>query len=461
MQLKSKVLIFASVITLLALTGIQSYLIYNTYELKKKAFVVDAKTAVGKVYRTPTMDSLMWTYRYDFLDKIQEYKSNEITKTDVLDSLKKKTTAINGTFLELYNEGMSGNSLKSEIKFRQMVSHISMVDNLGNKDSFLNEIKNDSIFLFGENYRAEDGVRINNATWTQEHEYLKDGVAIPYFLEFKTHTFIDVLDENEIMLEELSGILIAATLLFIFVVSLLYYSIQNLFKQKRLADIKTDFINNITHELKTPLSTLSLATETLTGSFAEDDKVLAKETVQIINRQNVRLQKLIDQVVESSLGYREIQLSKEEFNCTIFLNELINDYQLPLNTSVEISKKIDNTGILMVADKFYLGTAIINLLNNAIKYGGTRLEISYTLNTKNDSHLINIRDNGIGISEKYQKHIFHKFYRVSEKDTHNYKGLGLGLYYTSQIIKAHNGVISVTSSEDKGATFSIQIPFAL
>ncbi|GHC50283.1 sensor histidine kinase [Ulvibacter litoralis] len=460
MQLKSKVLIFASVITLLALTGIQSYLIYNTYELKKKAFVVDAKAEVGKVYRTPTIDSLMWTYRYHFLDKIQEYKSNKISKEAVIDSLKKKTSAINGRFLELYNEGMSGNSLQSEIKFRQMVSHISMVDNLGKKDNFLNEAKKDSIFLFGEDYRATDGVRINNATWTQEHEYVLDGVSIPYFLEFKTHIFIDVLDENKIMLKELSGILIAAVLLFIFVVSLLYYSIQNLFKQKRLADIKTDFINNITHELKTPLSTLSLATETLTGSFVENDTILAKETVQIINRQNVRLQKLIDQVVESSLGYREIQLSNEEFNCSIFLNELINDYELPLNSSVVISKKIDNTGILMVADKFFLGTAIINLLNNAIKYGGTELEISYTVDTKKDAHIINIKDNGIGISEKYQKHIFHKFYRVSEKDTHNYKGLGLGLYYTSQIIKAHNGTITVHSSINNGATFSIQIPLA-
>jgi signal transduction histidine kinase len=303
----------------------------------------------------------------------------------------------------------------------------------------------------GENFAQNDGLLINNSTWQDDQSPIK--------LNFQSSIFMNISDWDAIMLKELSGLLILSSLLFLFVVSLLYYSIQNLMKQKRLAEIKTDFINNITHELKTPLSTLSLATKTLTSEHANGNKEIADGAVQIIERQNTRLQKLIDQVLQSSLGYQEIQLSKETFNGSVFINELLDDYLLSINSSeIKVQRNIDSTGIAIEADKFYLSTAIINLLNNAIKYGGTELTVSYGIDKADSTHFISIKDNGIGISPKYQRFIFEKFYRVSEKDTHNYKGLGLGLYYTKQIITAHGGSISVKSEANKGSVFTIKIP---
>lgn len=268
---------------------------------------------------------------------------------------------------------------------------------------------------------------------------------------------MDVVNWNTLLIKELSGLFIASSLLLLFVVALLYYSIQNLLKQKRLAEIKTDFINNITHELKTPLSTLSLATRTLTSDYSTN-KEIASEAIGVINRQNARLQKLIDQVLQSSLGYKEIKLHKEEVNASIFLKELVNDYKLSLETDAVVQTELDNTGILLMADVFYLSTAIINLLNNAIKYGGDTIIVRYGILREENMHIISVRDNGIGISEKYQKYIFDKFYRVGEKDVHTFKGLGLGLYYTSQIIKSHHGTISVESRVNKGAEFIIKLP---
>ncbi len=451
MQLKFKGLVAISIFTLIALIGIQGYLIYNTYELKKKTYTIDARNAIAKVYNTKELDSIMWLYRTDFLENLRAYEKGELKEKDLLLNLREKTIEINPGFLQLFNQGLAKEKENYNVKIKKVLTSVTLTDSLENKKEIYNPEDNDTIILLGENFEQNDGLLINNSTWQDDQSPIK--------LNFQSSIFMNISDWDAIMLKELSGLLILSSLLFLFVVSLLYYSIQNLMKQKRLAEIKTDFINNITHELKTPLSTLSLATKTLTSEHANGNKEIADGAVQIIERQNTRLQKLIDQVLQSSLGYQEIQLSKETFNGSVFINELLDDYLLSINSSeIKVQRNIDSTGIAIEADKFYLSTAIINLLNNAIKYGGTELTVSYGIDKADSTHFISIKDNGIGISPKYQRFIFEKFYRVSEKDTHNYKGLGLGLYYTKQIITAHGGSISVKSEANKGSVFTIKIP---
>ncbi|OAB77959.1 sensor histidine kinase [Cochleicola gelatinilyticus] len=457
MQLKTKGLIIAAVITLLALIAIQGYLIYNSYELKKKTITIDARNAVAKVYNTKEVDSILWLYRNDFLYHLEEYKSGNLTKDKAVEGLQQKAKEINPGFLNLYKQGIESQIPGINIKFKKLVTSITLTNNDGNSETIISEVTPDTILLVGQNFKQEDAMLINNSTWQKDHEFLNNGVPDKFDLTFKSSIYMNVTDWNTILFKELSGLFIVSSLLLLFVVALLYYSIQNLLKQKRLAEIKTDFINNITHELKTPLSTLSLATKTLTSSYAQD-RTIASEAVEVVNRQNIRLQKLIDQVLQSSLGYQEIKLSKEELNGSLFMKQVIEDYRLTLHSEVNIITHIDNTGILLSADNFYLSTAIINLLNNAIKYGGRTLVVSYGIIKEENVHHITVTDDGIGISEKYQKYIFDKFYRVGEKDTHNFKGLGLGLYYTKQIIKAHNGSITVHSRVNHGATFIIKIP---
>jgi len=450
MQLKFKGLVAISIFTLIALIGIQGYLIYNTYELKKKTYTIDARNAIAKVYNTKELDSIMWLYRTDFLENLRAYEKGELKEKDLLLNLREKTIEINPGFLQLFNQGLAKEKENYNVKIKKVLTSVTLTDSLGNKKEIYNPEDNDTIILLGENFAQNDGLLINNSTWQDDQS--------PIRLKYKSSIYMNITDWDAIMLKELSGLLILSSLLFLYVVSLLYYSIQNLMKQKRLAEIKTDFINNITHELKTPLSTLSLATKTLTSEHANGNKEIADNAVQIIERQNTRLQKLIDQVLQSSLGYQEIQLSKETFNSSIFMNELLDDYILSISSEIKLQRNIDSTGIPIEADKFYLSTAIINLLNNAIKYGGNELTASYGIDKMDSTHYISIKDNGIGISPKYQRFIFEKFYRISEKDTHNYKGLGLGLYYTKQIIKAHGGSILVESEGNKGSVFTIKIP---
>ena len=459
--MKFKLLIAISILTLISLVGIQGYLIYNSYELKHKTITIDARNAIARIYTSPKIDSIAWLYRNNFLSNLEAYKNNEISKDDLLDSLQEKSKEINPGFLKIFNEGLKTYDADFDIQFKKIVTAISVSDSLGTIETLYPEKRNDTIILLGSSFDQTDALLINNSTWQKDHDVTTENGIETFDLNFKSSIFMNITNWNSLLIRELSTLLVLSTLLFLFVVGLLYYSIQNLLKQKRVAEIKTDFINNITHELKTPLSTLSLATKTLTNNYAKDNKEIFSDAIQVIERQNTRLQNLIDQVLKSSLGYQQIQLQKEPFNVTTFLDDLLNDYELTISKKITIHRTLESTGMLLNGDTFYISTAIINLLNNSIKYGGTTLKVGYFLDTKDNNHTISVADNGIGISVKYHKHIFDKFYRVSEKDTHNYKGLGLGLYYTNQIIKAHNGTINVASGTNEGTTFIVKIPVSI
>jgi len=459
MQLRIKILTFGAIFTLISLTVIQGYLINNTYQLKKKAIIFDARATVAKVYNTKKIDSLMWLYRNDFLIQLNDYKKGIIDKDQVLEKLKTKAKEVNSSFINEYSSAIDKNNQSYYIKFRKVATSIILRDSLNNIETFI-EDKDPPLFLIGEDLYNDEAILINNSTWSKDHEFLIGNKKQLFFLDFKTQVFMSVENWGQKALKQMTGIMFLSSLLFLFVIGLLYYSIRNLIMQKRLADVKTDFINNITHELKTPLSTISIATKTLTNKYVQQNKEIAQDAIQVINRQNIRLQKLIDQVVDNSLGYKGITLTKEPIKMSVFLNNILTDYSLTITDEIAINKDIALSNEELNGDKFYLSTAIINILNNAIKYNGTKVSINYKVNSENNQHIISITDNGIGIPKKHQKFIFDKFYRVNEKDTHNYKGLGLGLYYSSQIVKAHNGTIELITKEKIGSTFIMKIPMS-
>lgn len=452
---KSKALVIGSVFTLIALTVIQGYLIYNTYQLKKKSSLFDARSTIAKIYNTKEVDSIMWLYRNDFISQLKQFKSGEITKTEVLKNLKLKTESINPLFLDLFNSGLEKNDLSYNVKMRITVASIILKDSLKTSSVLLDESES-PIFLLGENFDNDEAILINNSTWNQDFAINETDKIRFDSLMFRAHIYMHVGELEQYIVRQMTGLLLLSCLLFLFVTGILFYSINNLLKLKRISEIKTDFINNITHELKTPLSTLSIATKTLVSSHAQDNPSIAKDAIATINRQNVRLQKLIDQVVNNSVGYNEIVLNKKEIIVSVFLDQIIEDFKLTLPKDIKINKSITGTEYLKV-DKFYISTAVLNILSNAVKYNGTIINVNYNYNPKTNIHIIRIKDNGIGISKNNSRLIFNKFFRVSEKDTHNFKGLGLGLFYTMQIIKAHNGTIEVKSELDKGTEFTIKI----
>lgn len=457
MQIKSNTLVAGAILTLIALTSIQLYLMRNSWDLKKKSITIDARTAIASVYNTPKVDSLMWLYRNDFLDNLEKYEEGEIDSNALLASLKTKCRSINPTFQSLFAEGFSESGVNLNLELKIIPSSIVLSDS-GYSNTIIDS-ESQEIVLLGDDFATEDGILINNSTWQKDHDYVDQADSNQFFnLKFQSQIYMNVNNWEEAMIRDLAGLFVVEFILFAFLVILVYYSIRNLLKQKKIASIKTDFINNITHELKTPLSTLSIATKTLSLQYDENDGKISKNSIEVIDRQSLRLQKLFDQVVDNSVGYKDIELSKEALNASVFLTHLLDDYALALDAGIEVKRKFSASDIFITADKFFLGTAIINILNNAVKYGATVISVDFTVDKKSGEGSIIISDNGIGIDKKYHSSIFEKFYRVAEKDTHNYKGLGLGLYYCHQVLKAHHGSITLNSKLGEGTSFYLNLP---
>ena len=459
---KIKLLIIASILGLIALSIIQGYLINNSYKLEKSAFISETRRSISRLDDlSPSLDKINDVWQDDFLNLVADYYVKTISKEEVLSKLNSRVDSINDSYVRNYKEEVAKKNIGYNLKFKKIVKKIVVLDSINN-DTIFNSISSQPFHLLGEKFNQKDSHKVSNSMWMTDHTFKRkvDGEkmkSITYYLQFETEDRMNIDGWERIVLRRMTSLLLFSIFIFLLVFGLLYYSIKSLITQKKIADIKTDFVNNITHELKTPLATLTLATKMLQKDEAILSSKVANGTISIIERQNKRLQKLIDQVLNNSLGYNEIQLKKEEVNSEEYLNTILDDFMLSIGGhNIEVNRNISNNSKISI-DKFFFTTALFNLLENAVKYSedDVKVEVSSSVN---DSFIISIKDNGIGISSNDQKLVFDKFFRAGDKEIHNVKGLGLGLYYTNQIIKAHKGRIKVKSSVGKGTIFTIEIP---
>ncbi len=239
-----------------------------------------------------------------------------------------------------------------------------------------------------------------------------------------------------------------------------YFITLNNLKQKKLSVIKNDFISNMTHEFKTPISTISLASEMLGDTSISQTPEKQQRYLKMIRDENKRLSVLVESILQTSiLDKGEFKLKLSELDVHEIINTAIN------NTHLLISQRSGNIQTFLKAQKFklqadrvHLTNIIFNLIDNAIKYSKENPEISISTFNTAEGIMIQIKDNGIGISKENQRKIFDKFYRVPTGNVHNVKGFGLGLSYVLAVILKHNGTISVTSELGKGSTFNLHLP---
>ncbi len=250
------------------------------------------------------------------------------------------------------------------------------------------------------------------------------------------------------------------TIIIILVLVFFGYSLNIIIRQKRLSEVKTDFINNMTHELKTPISTIGLSSETLMrGDFTNDPDKL-KRYAGIIYKENKRLEHQVERVLNvAKLDKEQLVLKKEEIDLHELLEEAKENFEInQLEQGGTIELDLQATSGLLTADPVHITNVVYNLLDNAVKYCDKTPEV--VLRTREDKKgiIFEIIDNGIGIKKEDQKMIFDKFYRVPTGNLHNVKGFGLGLYYVKLIIDAHHGKLDLKSSPGKGTSFSILLP---
>lgn len=460
MKKKINILIITAIVTLLALTSIQAYLIYNTYELKKKAFLNETKNAIGRIDDDAQLVvETSELYNQEFSELLWSYRFENLSKEDFIKELKTGKDSLSKAFNTLYQNELKKSNLGYKIQFKKNIYSIIILDSIAN-DTVLAYNEDEPLFVFGENFEEKEGYDVSRARsqtdYTQADE---QGLERTFEFRVMTKDRMNISEWNRIVLGRMAGLLAASLLVFLFVVGLFYYSIKNLIRQKKVADVKTDFINNITHELKTPLATLSIASKSLKKKEVLDSPIAFGNTLGILDRQNIRLQKLIDQVMTNSLGSEDLVLNKEQIEDTEYFKNMIDDFSLSVQSqNLNIQRNIETKEVMLRIDTFMFTTALFNILENAVKYGKESIEIEIVTHLKNNQYQIEISDNGIGISVNDQKSIFDKFYRVASGNIHNVKGLGLGLYYVRQVVDAHNGKITLQSEMNKGTTFTIIIP---
>jgi two-component system phosphate regulon sensor histidine kinase PhoR len=271
--------------------------------------------------------------------------------------------------------------------------------------------------------------------------------------------FIDFSNQRKVILKEMSGSLGLSTLSLLLVGIMFMITYRNLTEEQRLSDLKTDFINNMTHELKTPLSTITVAGRTLEMPQIINNEAKILETAKLIGKQSVHLNQLINMILEISIWERtQFQLDKRTVEIEEVMNDIVDSFKSGGGNNASIEKKYNFRGATVDLDVVYFTTLLNNLLSNAVKYSDKETVIDIEGFTENNNIYIKVSDNGIGINKIDQKHIFDKFYRASTGNIHKFKGLGLGLYYVKKIAEAHGGDVMVTSKPGKGSTFTVILP---
>jgi two-component system phosphate regulon sensor histidine kinase PhoR len=260
---------------------------------------------------------------------------------------------------------------------------------------------------------------------------------------------------QQIWIPLLSSLLFLAIIIYCFI-----YAIRVIFRQKMISEIKNDFINNMTHEFKTPISTVSLAIEALQDPEIGQKDHFRNRYLGIIKEENRRLGKQVEQVLQAAaLDRKEFTLKFEKINLLNLIEEVRSHIGLIVENkggTIQITSHLRQP--YLEADAFHLANILNNLLDNANKYSPEKPTIQITLTDADGRIHIAIRDNGIGMTKDAQKKIFDKFYRVPTGNIHDVKGFGLGLSYVKTMVEAHHGTVQVESEPGKGSLFTINLP---
>lgn len=266
----------------------------------------------------------------------------------------------------------------------------------------------------------------------------------------------------EVNLVSQMGIWLFSSAVNLVVIFFFVYTLFVILKQRRLSEIQRDFINNMTHEFKTPISTIAISAEVLKDPSIVNTPERLLNYTTIIQNENNRLKQQVERVLQMArLDKEHISLKKEVLDVHDIIREAVRNMSIgKVSNADNIELKLESTNSKMEADKLHLTNVFFNLLDNAIKYCKAIPHIIISTTRLNDSLHITVKDNGIGISAEDHKKVFQKFYRVPTGNIHDVKGFGIGLNYVKLVVESHKGKINLASELGKGSTFTLILPVA-
>jgi two-component system phosphate regulon sensor histidine kinase PhoR len=274
--------------------------------------------------------------------------------------------------------------------------------------------------------------------------------------------FLYIREDNKYILANMGWMILASVLLTTIIISAFALTVRTLFNQNKLSEIKSDFINNMTHELKTPLATISLAVDALTNKKVIGDEEKIRYYSGMIREENKRMNKQVETILQAArIERQEVKLNLQELDAHEVIRKVADNLTLQIQEkNGTLSLNLGATKHNVTVDDVHFSNIIFNLLDNAIKYSKENVPLQIDLETLNNGNMftIRIKDNGIGMNKETQARVFEKFYRAHTGNLHNVKGFGLGLSYVKAMVDAHHGRIKLESTLNKGSTFIISFP---
>jgi two-component system phosphate regulon sensor histidine kinase PhoR len=365
-----------------------------------------------------------------------------------------KTQLVNDVFEDLFNL-KHYEAIENRLNFIALDSMIS------------SELRDNGIntsYEFGV-YSPMRNVMVSEKTGKYHKELLEQGFAFNLFPRdlFMTPEYLMIYFPNQesYMMAQMAWVLSVSFLLLVIMGCIFYYTVSTIIKQKRLSDIKNDFINNMTHEFKTPVSTIALACEALNDKEVKSEECVRNNYINIINEENKRLGQMAEKILQTAvLDKGQLRLNYELTDVHKVLAEVIKNMKIQVHSRQgEIFKDLEAEDYYIRADKTLLVNVFTNVIDNANKYSPQTPIIK--VKTKNIAQgiLITIEDQGIGISKANSKKVFEKLFRVHTGNIHDVKGFGLGLHYVKTIVEEHGGNVSIESELKKGTRVKIFLPF--
>lgn len=496
-------------VTLAALITIQTQYFISAVEIRKEQFnhavnkaldkaifileekedIVDIKKSLGIDINKETLSQLVSRNEKDCIDQkgsfyLGNVKHASPTKREhlnvfVKDSISYAVDNTNLKYKKSSNLAKIAHKLQEQLKskvqsknytLRQMASEITF--SRRNIKEKINEVEMQVLIkeqlneygIFNEfEYAIKEGdkyIDISDNYINQKTEYRYKKRLFPNDVMLSNGTIHVIFPNRSKILASSLFMLFPSILTAILLLLTCTFTIYVIFKQKKLSTIKNDFINNMTHELKTPISTISLASQMLKDNSVNNSEVMINSIANIITEESSRLTNQIEKVLQMAVFTESrLKLKQKKININSLIAELSSRFSLKVedkngSISIDLSAKND----LVYVDEVHISNVITNLLDNAVKYCETEPHIKIITKNRNDWFIIYVHDNGIGISKKEQKLIFERFYRVSTGNVHDVKGFGLGLSYVKKIIEQQGGTVSVESAIGKGSTFKIFLP---
>ncbi|MBU1008600.1 MAG: HAMP domain-containing histidine kinase [Bacteroidetes bacterium] len=463
-------LIVIMTVALIGLMGIQVYWIGDAVKVKEATFIRDVNLAMNNVM--VKVEKVRMQQNFEQKMNLMNRRANLMATWD----------SINYSMQQELNSPMSGEAYNDFLRrysdAQQLIQNMiyglgtGPSDEPGTSPRLLDSLIQEELGRQGIKISFEFGIynpRKNAMEFQKTGRYPQqlltesfvfDMQEGPSPMRFANQLLLFFPNEKRFLVSQLWDLMLISALLILIIIVSFGSTIFTIFRQKKLSEIKNDFVNNMTHEFKTPISTIGLACEALRDRDIQKTEGLYSTYISMIDEENKRLGSMAEQILQSAVMDKgELVLQLENIDLHEVINESVASKSLQAKKKDgQISAELQAERTIIRGDRVHMTNVVLNLLDNALKYTEGVPDIAVRSRSIPNAIEFSVQDNGIGISKQNQKRIFEKLYRVPTGNIHNVKGFGLGLSYVKAIVEKHGGTVHLDSEPKKGSTFYIRLP---